>query len=93
MDITDQHIERARNLIHLKRFDQAIVEWAVGLIPLGRVSIVLNEDTVVESGGRWKIIKKVGDSRLLYSLPKFPFLALAYFFSPFPKYKQFFAEG
>ena len=26
MDITDQHIERARNLIHLKRFDQAIVE-------------------------------------------------------------------
>lgn len=28
--------------------------------------------------------KKVGDSRLLYSLPKFPFLALAYFSLPSP---------
>ncbi|MBK6275917.1 MAG: hypothetical protein IPF58_15075 [Saprospirales bacterium] len=50
MDITDQHIERARNLIHLKRFDQAIVELQKALIvdPNNFVALVLLTSTYIQ---------------------------------------------
>lgn len=50
MDITDQHIDRARNLIHLKRFDQAIVELQKALIvdPNNYVALVLLTSTYIQ---------------------------------------------
>ncbi|MFN8282335.1 MAG: hypothetical protein U0U67_03925 [Chitinophagales bacterium] len=50
MDIIDQHIERARNLIHLKRYDQAIPELQKALIidPNNYVALVLLTSTYIQ---------------------------------------------
>lgn len=50
MDIIDQHVERARNLIHLKRYDQAIPELQKALIidPNNFLALVLLTSTYIQ---------------------------------------------